>query len=157
MGVPKGKPLEFDQPVKRRMFHPLDFWNIHDAPDGLFVENLAARREHLPQLERQRVRKSPASGAVNRRLLFGWLSVKAARLKQDWNSAGVDNRLHLFSVQSNNFPGLPFDVRPGDERHIFSQYPSGPPYDFLFLRDTQIIHVARVHVYCVHQPRAMRS
>src|SRR6266513_4134542 len=103
------------------MLHPFDFWNVHQAPDGLFIKNLAVRRKHLSQLECQHVRESLARGLIDSSLLIRRFSVQPPRLKQNRNSAAFGDGVHLLSVELNHIAGLPLDVSAPYKPYILSQ------------------------------------
>src|SRR5215469_1867644 len=119
--VAKREPLQFEGAIERRMLDSLDFWNVHQTSEGLFVKNLTVRRKHLSQLESQYLRESRAGFPINRRLLLCGLSVEPAGLKQNRNAAKRDDALHFLSVEGDNLSGVPLDIRTRYKRHPFSQ------------------------------------
>ena len=70
MLVAKRQALQFDQAVERRVFDPLDFWNIHQAYDGFGVKDLPVWCEHSPQFESQHALITSARFPVDRRLFL---------------------------------------------------------------------------------------
>src|SRR5258707_12335862 len=109
MRMGKREPLEFDQSVERGMFHPLDFSNVHQAPESLFIKNFSVWREHRSQLEGQDLRISAARRLVDRGFLFCRFPVKPARLKQNRDRPMTDNDVHLLPVQPYDVTRLIFD------------------------------------------------
>ena len=93
------------------MFYPFDFRDVHQSLECFFIKDFAVWREHLPQLECQRVRISAAHFGINRRFLTRRFSVQPGGLKQNRNSATRNNSVHLLAVKLDDIAGLPFDVR----------------------------------------------
>lgn len=92
MRVTKCQPVEFDKPVKGRMFHSFDFGNIQQPPNHFRVKDLPVRREHCAELEGQDVRVSSTYLLIDRRLFSGRFSVHPAGLKQNRDSTAWPDR-----------------------------------------------------------------
>jgi len=96
--VAQRQAVQLHEPVEGGMFHPLQFGNIHQAPDSVSIENLAVRREHEPQFKTKHIRISAARRLIRRYFFSGCFSVQPRGLKQDGYAAHPDDRLHLLSV-----------------------------------------------------------
>src|SRR2546422_7550067 len=123
------------------MLDSLDLRNVHQPPKGFLVKDFAVRREHLSQLEGQRMRVSPAHCCINRRLLGGRFPVQPACLKQNWNSTMCNDGVHLSPVELDEVTCLSFDVSAAYKLDIFAQCLSRPSQHVKFFRSAQIIDV----------------
>src|SRR5215472_647625 len=138
------------------MLHSLDFRNVHQTADRLFIKNLTIRREHWSQLKRQHLRESLARSSVNGSFLLCRPSVQAARLKQNRNSTTLNDGIHLLPIQRNNVAALPLNVRSRNEWNILSQRLSCPEQDLSFFAFTEVIDITGVHVHSVQQSCLLR-
>jgi len=68
-----------------------------------------------------------------------------------------NDTVHLLSIESDDIAVLPFDIRAANKWRIFTERLSSPAQYVKFFRLAQIIHIAGVHVHCVHQPGALRG
>src|SRR5690349_24584826 len=125
--IAQCKAPQFGAAIERRVLHSLYFRNVHQAAHGFFVKNLAVRRKHWSELEREDMRKSLACSLVNSSFLLRGLSMQPARLKQNRNSTAPNNGIHLLPVQRNDLAGLPLDVSPRHEWNILPQRIPSPP------------------------------
>src|ERR1035438_7858535 len=79
--ITKGESFKFQQTVEGRVFHSLDFWNVHQSPDCLRVVDLPARRKHRPQFERQHVWIVSTYASIDLSDFRGSLAVQARGLE----------------------------------------------------------------------------
>ena len=137
------------------MLHALDLGNIHQATNGLFIKDFSIRREHRAQFKSQHVRISLTRGLIDRCFFFGRQTMQPRSLKQDRNAAGLNDRVHLLPVESDDVAGLIFDIGSGHKWHVFAQGFSGPSQHIPLFCLAQIVDIAGVHVDRVHQSGAM--
>src|SRR5437773_2274603 len=72
-------------------------------------------------------------------------------LKQDRNTASLNDEVHLLPVESDDVAGLIFDIGSRDEWYIFAQSLNCPSQYLAFFSVAQIVDIARIHIDRVYE------
>src|SRR6202035_4548605 len=154
--IAKGESFKFQKTVEGGVFHTLNLWDVHQAPDSLRVVDFTVRSKHRAQFERQHMWIVSTCVAIDLGYACRRLTVHASRLEQDRYAIKTNDAVYLPAIKRDSVvSGVMLNVRSGNKRNSFAESLPRPIQHLLLFRIAQVIDVAGVHVHGIHEPGFM--